>query len=142
MRQLMYVSAARGRPATADLNAILAVARRNNAAAQVTGMLVYLDQGFLQILEGPHDSVQKIYDQIAKDERHTGLLVLMDHDVPARLFADWSMGFEQLTPGQSNASVFALTRDALQHKVPREGAPEIAALLHTFFVVNGKEQAA
>ncbi len=47
MRQLLYVSNARRDFERAQLDSILAAARRNNAGHDVTGMLLYLDGAFI-----------------------------------------------------------------------------------------------
>ena len=53
MYQLVYVSTASRAMSDADLNEILDVSRRKNRERDVTGVLLYLDRGFLQVLEGP-----------------------------------------------------------------------------------------
>jgi hypothetical protein len=79
-----------------ELVAILTASRENNEAVGVTGMLLYCGQSFLQMLEGDADEVRTTYERIALDERHTNLRVLFDDAVPARLFPDWTMGFEHV----------------------------------------------
>jgi hypothetical protein len=139
LRQILYVSAAAAPVGQADLDGILEASRRNNAREGVTGMLLYIDGGFLQILEGPDDAVARTYDRIATDKRHTALRTLVDQTTDARLFEGWSMGFDRPSPAQSD--MFAITREALEQAVPPERARTIAVLLRTFYVVNARHAA-
>ena len=57
-----------------DLDHILTSARRRNAAANITGLLLYYRGEFVQILEGETQSVENIYAKfIGPDIRHTAL---------------------------------------------------------------------
>ncbi len=92
MLQLLYISTARG-PIDAGLcDDILAVSRRNNARAGITGLLIAGKQRFLQALEGPEPAVRAGYDRIARDPRHFGCVILSRRTVDERLFGDWAMG--------------------------------------------------
>ena len=83
MHQLLYVSqAARNIPAS-DLDDILAVGRANNLARDLSGILVHVDGGFLQILEGERDAVMAKYGRIAEDQRHSHPRVLVDRAITA-----------------------------------------------------------
>ena|SRR6185312_13282876 len=133
MRQLLYASNTSRDVSQALLDDILAASRRNNAGAGISGMLLYLDGGFMQVLEGEEAAVAAVYARIAKDKRHWNAQVLLDREAP-RAFADWSMGFERPEPGEDG--IFAITRDAIAGKL-KPGAPlEIMALLTTFYRVN------
>ena len=134
MRRLLYVSAAAVPATEATLDDILKTSRANNARAGVTGILLHIDSGFLQILEGPDDTVAQTYARIAKDARHRSLRTLIDEPAEERLFADWSMGFDRPKPGASGA--FEITRDAIEGVVPQDKARTLAVLLRTFYTVN------
>lgn len=137
MHQLVYVSAASWAMSNADLNEILDVSRRNNRRDGVTGMLLHIDRGFLQVLEGPRPAVQEIFAPIRRDPRHNAVRVLVEQEIRDRLFAGWSMGFDRLDPGQPRTSdVFAATREAIENALPPEKAADIAILLRNFYKVN------
>lgn len=57
MIQLVYMSAALWRPTRSDLVTLLAKARQNNSQLGVTGMLLYHDGSFMQVLEGEEPAV-------------------------------------------------------------------------------------
>lgn len=139
MRQLLYVSAA-AEDMTGDvLTAILETSRRNNRASGITGMLLHVDGGFLQVLEGPDNAIQETFTRIRRDPRHTATNVLVDRQADERLFPDWTMGFDEPLSGHPDtAGIFEATRTAIEGAVSEETAAEIAILLRTFYRVNAK----
>jgi hypothetical protein len=90
--KLVYASAATEGFTSSDLDAILHVARTHNAEVGVTGMLLYVNPSFLQVLEGPDDRIHGLYDHIKTDRRHDRVLLLLREPIEQRSFADWTMG--------------------------------------------------
>ena len=76
-----------------DLDQLLINCRRNNAAASVTGALLYHNGYFMQLIEGQLDAINAIYDRIQADPRHEVLSVLFEDEISARFFPDWTMGY-------------------------------------------------
>ncbi len=76
----------------AELEQLLQVCRRDNSKAGVTGMLLYQEPWFFQILEGEPGTVEKLYQKIALDRRHTRLMKIVQEPIDARDFGEWSMG--------------------------------------------------
>ena len=90
VRHVIYIS----RPTHFDhlvLDDILTKSRSNNPVIGVTGNLIYHADLFLQLLEGPHLAVQKLYETILADSRHADIIKLRDETVNRRLFASWAM---------------------------------------------------
>ena len=90
---LMYVSSAARLFSEKDILEILRVSRINNERLGITGMLLYHEGSFLQILEGPKFEVSKKADEIELDSRHRGMLRLVTKAEEVRQFPGWSMGF-------------------------------------------------
>lgn len=103
--RLLYISTARQSHASATLDAILRTSRRNNAAAAVTGLLLAGGRRFLQIIEGPEESVRGTYERICLDGRHVAPVILKAGPVATRSFADWAMGFQQAGSPAAGGSV-------------------------------------
>ena len=76
-----------------DLAELLVQARARNERNAVTGMLLYKDGRFIQLLEGHEEQVQESFERIRKDERHTAVELLWLRYVQYRDFPDWTMGF-------------------------------------------------
>jgi len=93
---LVYVSAATMAFSHEELVALLASSRKNNSAADVSGMLLYKDGNFMQVLEGKKDTVLALYNKINLDPRHKGVIKLLDGERDMRCFPEWSMGFHDL----------------------------------------------
>ena len=74
MIELVYVSKAVQRLKQDQLEAILSKARKNNTDNEITGLLLYDGYGtFIQVLEGPENSVESLFSKIQKDTRHTNI---------------------------------------------------------------------
>ena len=104
MHSLVYVSSATELFDRAELDEILAESRRNNEAAGVTGMLLYKDGNLMQVLEGDEPAVRDTYDRIARDQRHRGLMVLLEEEVTERDFDEWTMAFRDLEAADASAA--------------------------------------
>lgn len=93
--QLIYVSdLVKGQEG--EIGAILESAVRHNQQDDITGMLLYREGNFLQVLEGERAQVEATYQRISQDRRHHNLMMLTEEEVPHRHFANWSMGYRQL----------------------------------------------
>jgi hypothetical protein len=134
MHQLLYVSqAARNIPAS-DLDDILAAGRANNLTRDLSGILVHVDGGFLQILEGQRDAVMQMYGRIAEDQRHSHPRVLVDRTVAARAFGEWSLGYEHLKGTKDEmAGMFGIVREAIAGHLSPGAGRVVATMLETFY---------
>jgi hypothetical protein len=96
MLSLVYVSTVKGGFSAADLVALLEQSREKNARLGITGMLLYKDGNFMQVLEGPDDVVRQLVKTIYADDRHHGVIQLLEWQIEQRQFPDWTMGFKDL----------------------------------------------
>jgi len=93
MLQVVYASAATISFTEKDLMKLLELARARNTAAGISGMLLYHNKSFLQVLEGPREQVDALFTKIEKDPRHKNCLVLLRTEIQEKEFKNWSMGF-------------------------------------------------
>ena len=91
--RLVYVSAATELLDDAALATLLAESRARNAADGITGMLLYTDGSFIQVLEGRPAAVRASYARIRVDARHTRVTTVFEEESAGRDFAEWTMGF-------------------------------------------------
>lgn len=94
--QLGYASAATEPFSQEELEELLAKAREKNSSLGVTGMLLYHEGSFIQILEGQEQVVTDLYAKIAEDPRHANAMLLFKSEATERSFDQWTMGFHQL----------------------------------------------
>jgi hypothetical protein len=97
MIQISYISSAAEPLSTEQLLALLQQCLANNAGKGVTGMLLYGNATFLQVLEGEEKVVDALYDRIQKDPRHSRVQFLHRRTIERRQYADWSMGFKKVS---------------------------------------------
>jgi Sensors of blue-light using FAD len=99
--RLLYASRAANGLSPDELSAILRQSRGSNPSLGVTGVLCYSQGIFLQVLEGGRSTVNKLYNHIVRDPRHTQVELLSYEEISERRFASWSMGqadFQRLNP--------------------------------------------
>ncbi|GLT18601.1 hypothetical protein GCM10007938_23800 [Vibrio zhanjiangensis] len=91
--RLVYTSSITEGVTESDIQNILDTARNNNTAEDITGVLLFSKNRFLQCLEGSRSNVNKVYHNIVNDNRHSEIVLLDYSEVYEREFADWSMGY-------------------------------------------------
>jgi blue light- and temperature-responsive anti-repressor len=73
------------------LEEMVATANIKNRESDVTGILLFNGTHFFQLLEGPLESVTRIYADICADKRHYNLVELLWDYAPARRFGKAGM---------------------------------------------------
>ncbi|OAN71287.1 hypothetical protein A8B78_20275 [Jannaschia sp. EhC01] len=141
MKYIVYVSQAVTPFSTTDLGDLLTHSRQRNSEDAISGLLVYrynADYGrgnFLQVLEGPDDKLDDVWNRISSDSRHHTIIVIEEGEIEARMFADWSMGFKNVED-QDLAGVKGFTdlgSDDFWKNAEVEGLSEALDLLRGFY---------
>lgn len=97
MFQIIYSSDAATAFSPTQLVSLLTDARRRNEHHDVTGMLVFCRDRFLQALEGDATGVVGTFERIERDARHGNVRTLFrGHSPQGRVFGQWSMGFQNV----------------------------------------------
>lgn len=96
--QLTYVSGATIPFSADDMAELVNGSRERNAARQLTGILLYRDGSFLQVIEGPLDAVDHLFETIHRDPRHSRILVLQRLPIQQREFPDNPLEFLFISP--------------------------------------------
>ncbi len=94
--ELAYISSCVHAMEQKELNVLLETARNNNHNQGLTGMLLYADNTFLQVLEGEQRQVETLFEQIRSDPRHTHIMLIHQGPIAQRQFPDWKMGYRRL----------------------------------------------
>jgi hypothetical protein len=92
----IYSSAATTEFAEHEIPELLEKTRAGNAALGITGMLLYTEGSFFQVLEGEPKRVDAVYQKISRDARHKHVTLIIREPIPARRFGEWTMGFATL----------------------------------------------
>ena len=99
LERVLYRSRATGTTESLlNLAAILSESQRGNDRAGLTGALAAHREHYVQVLEGPRGSLDRLLRRLATDPRHKDVVVLDRRAVETRSFADWSMASATITP--------------------------------------------
>lgn len=96
MIQLIYASYATREMSNKNLVDLLEKSRQRNSRQNITGLLLYAEKKFLQVLEGDIKDVEEIYDAILNDDRNMSNVVYDKKTITEREFPNWTMGFRHL----------------------------------------------
>ena len=77
-----------------ELNSILHQSRISNAEKGITGVLLRIENLFLQILEGEEEVVIDLFSKIKNDKRHKHCIMFSKLPVKTRQFRFWAMGYK------------------------------------------------
>jgi hypothetical protein len=94
----IYASTAASIFKESDIPALLEHARTANAERGLTGVLLYIEGGFFQVLEGNDALVDDVYGRINRDPRHSKVTLIIREPIAARDFSEWTMGFSTVDP--------------------------------------------
>jgi Sensors of blue-light using FAD len=100
----------------ADLAALLRESQMRNINRQITGLLLRVDNSFVQYFEGPESGVLQLWSSILGDPRHQDVQCIYREPIPQRMFEHWSMAFSELTtpslrPSPSNELLMCMLQD-------------------------------
>ena len=95
LHHLSYQSTALLSVSDDAMQELLAKSRAYNTAHEVSGMLMYRDGQFVQVLEGEESVLRALYDKIRRDPRHTDVVKLVDEPLARRKFGAWAMAYRQ-----------------------------------------------
>ncbi|RKE02634.1 BLUF domain-containing protein [Marinifilum flexuosum] len=98
---IVYVSFSRNQLSELELDELLSEIRPKNLANGVTGLLLYNDEIFIQVIEGEKDKISTLYNRLQNDNRHTNIVKILEEDIDQRSFPEWSMGYQKLSKEDS-----------------------------------------
>lgn len=91
---LSYVSTGCDSLQYEDIKSILDSSVKNNKEDNVTGILVYCNKHFFQIIEGNKEAIQHIFNKIIIDPRHDNVIKIQEGYTDHRQFQNWNMAFK------------------------------------------------
>jgi len=126
LTQVVYISAATQHFSAEALEELLGRARANNERNGITGILLYHDLSFLQIIEGTRDDVDRLMARIKRDPSHTSLRVVQDENISERDFKSWAMASRVANAEEARVMSnppLKLDRGFISSLVPRLSSP-------------------
>ncbi|HKL09442.1 MAG TPA: BLUF domain-containing protein [Bacteroidales bacterium] len=98
---IVYVSFSSTNLSEEDLESLLKEIRIKNKEQQITGLLLYNSESFIQVIEGPKDNIHNLFEIISNDSRHVGIVKILEETIKTRSFPDWSMGYRRFSDKES-----------------------------------------
>lgn len=121
----------------AELHNLRDEALSNNIRHGVTGLLLYVNKVFMQVIEGPHAEIGRLFDNIQSDPRNRDVIEMFDRSVDERAFSDWSMGFHSHAAADKNVgkSFFNL-RKRSDFGAVESRDPVVSSLMQELYIAN------
>lgn len=92
-KQLIYASKVNCDLSTEAAAKLFKIAAQRNNDHEISGFVVYDGVYFLQLIEGSVENLNRLYENIISDDRHTDILLLGVDFIEERDFESWHMGF-------------------------------------------------
>ncbi len=103
----------------------------------ITGMLLYLEGKFIQVLEGRKDAVLSLFDKIKKDLRHERIRTIIEGMPDKRVFKNWSMGFKKTSYSEfTKITGFKDIDVFFNEQKPKENDSLLLVFLEIFYKQN------
>jgi len=100
MKLVRLIYASRFKEAEFDASELAKINHKsssNNEKNEITGVLIFGNDYFLQCLEGERDVVSWVFSKIQKDPRHSEVCLIGFEYINQRDFAEWNMRLILLT---------------------------------------------
>lgn len=99
LSQLVYVSTRKPNCTQEEIDNILAACKKNNPPLGITGVLLYNDEKFIQLVEGEAKVLMTLYDKIKTDDRHKNCMMISYSPIKEKSFPSWHMATKKLGKG-------------------------------------------
>jgi len=93
MHQTLFTSQALKEFNQSELFDLVQKAQVYNASHGITGMIIYEQGVFTEVLEGEKEELEILMNKILQDKRHHQIRVVRDIPVESRHYQEWLMGF-------------------------------------------------
>ena len=121
LRRIIYISTSVDPVTEEDLLRLADLSSEKNRTAAVTGLLLFAEGHFLQLLEGPDEAVGPLYEKIKRDRRHRDVIRMLDDSFQERLFPNWHMR-ARWSDGPMHDSISYIEDGERVDLIPREKA--------------------
>ena len=97
MHQLIYISQSERYFSKTELHTLVEKAKLKNRQLAITGLLLYVDGEFVQLLEGEKHDVKLLMNDILQDSRHHTIKIIKEGTISERQFKQWNMASQLMT---------------------------------------------
>lgn len=93
---ISYVSSINLNLTETQIQEVLNFSRNWNNDHHITGILLYSEGNFFQVLEGEKDLLKNLFSRILNDKRHQNIMVIFEKEVFQPKFEDYQSDFISL----------------------------------------------
>ena len=93
LHRIIYLSSASKDLTNEEVHNLLLLSKINNKKNNISGLLLFIDGNFIQVLEGDKDTINDLFQKIEKDTRHKNVTKVIEDTIESRQFENWDMGF-------------------------------------------------
>lgn len=97
-------------PAALQVHELAHASAKRNAVSHIRGALLFVENQFIQVLEGDLEAIEQLFEKICCDLRHTNVKLIDLASISEPMFPEWEMKVLSETEETSLA-----LRDDLQH---------------------------
>lgn len=96
LSQLVYISNRNPNCTDEEIEKILSSCKKNNPTLNITGILLFSDTKFIQMVEGEYKIILDLYDKIKLDDRHRNVRMISCSPIKQKSFPSWHMGSRKI----------------------------------------------
>lgn len=93
LHRIIYLSSASKDLTNEEIHNLLLLSKINNKKNNISGLLLFIDGNFIQVLEGEKDKINDLFKKIEIDIRHKNVTKVIEDTIESRQFENWDMGF-------------------------------------------------
>jgi hypothetical protein len=93
---ISYVSSVNPNLTEDDIHELLKYTRNRNNDIGITGILLFSDGNFFQVLEGKKSLIKSLLLRIIEDERHNNVMIIFEKEVYQTKFDEYQSDFISL----------------------------------------------
>ena len=96
MNYITYYSKRPSNSNETDINDILLQSNMNNNKSNISGVLLYSSDFFVQYIEGDKVEIFELFNKIKQDKRHIEVHLIETGEIENKIFPSWAMGNKKI----------------------------------------------
>ncbi len=102
---ISYVSTITPDLSDVDIHKLMEFVKLKNNILNITGILIYSEGNFFQVLEGKQEVIKSIFEKIEKDPRHYNIIKMLDKEIKNNSFSEYHSPFTAISGHYSQAEL-------------------------------------
>ncbi len=113
-----------------EVNELMHTAKLKNDQLNITGILLFSDNNFFQIIEGDHLLIHELFEKIKQDTRHSDIITIFNRTMPVPFFTSFQNNYMVISRNKDYPELQQFL-ETLQESNP-QGSENINYLAHKF----------